>query len=85
MLTTTVGLNDDRFLLGWGEADRLTEPLLAFVRFVAINIGVIEVVDARLASRADQRADVLVIEHGNPHQPEDDVGGVVSCLRSAGR
>ena len=66
---------------GGAQLHRLGEAPLAAVQIAAVHVGVVEEVDAGVARRADQRADGLVIELRDPHQPEHDVRHTVrrSC------
>ena len=69
-----LGLNGDLGALGGAEPHGLREPLLARVHAAAVDVGVVEEVDAGVASRADQGADLVVGRVHDAHQAEHDVG-----------
>ena len=75
-----LGLDDDRFAVGGREGDRVAEALLASV-VTAVHVGMVEVVDAGVTCRTNQVADGLIVELGDPHQPQDHVRGVEGGLR----
>src|SRR6478672_12523867 len=70
-----LGLQRDLGPLGRRELHRLCEALLALVQVGAVHVGMVEEVDAGVACRRDQRADLVVALVRDPHQAEDDVGG----------
>ncbi len=70
------GLRLDRDLVALRRAQghRLGKAALATVQLVAVDVGVVEEVDAGIAGCADKRADLVVGLVGNTHQAEHHVG-----------
>ena len=69
-----LGLQGDLLAIGRGQLHGLGEAPLAAVQVAAVHVGVVEEVDPGVARRRDQGPDGVVIELGDPHQAEDDVG-----------
>ncbi|SKZ71212.1 Uncharacterised protein [Mycobacteroides abscessus subsp. abscessus] len=68
-------LDRDLLTLRRREPQGLREPLFASVRrCCAVDVGVVEEVDARVAGHPDELADLVVGAVLDTHHPQDDIG-----------
>ncbi|MCY1245046.1 hypothetical protein D9M72_581560 [compost metagenome] len=68
---TALALDNDLFTLGRLQPQRIAEPTLAGMQFAAINVGVIEDVDADVPRLAIEPGNGVITEIGDPHQAEN--------------